>query len=120
MKIFESKFKNFKELKELEKKLDNMFSSIKVDVEFSGHFKKRILERRIEREELIETFKKLYLKFGSKLNRDHYAALVVDVFSFLNIPIVVEWEKDEFKLTPKTVVKTEKHLPARGADVLEV
>lgn len=107
----------FSQIRKIEKQLDELFKNIDVDVDFSYHFKKRIIERNISGVELINTFQKLYEKHRLKIKKDHYKALIYDISNFLNIPIDIEYNKnkDLFILTSKTIFKkpnpanTDKH-----------
>lgn len=94
-------------LKKIENKLDAMFKNLNIDINFSRHFKERFVQRKILPDEIIDTFKKLYKKYNKKIVRDDYDALIHDIFTYLNIPIAIEWsEKDnEFDLTSITVFK---------------
>jgi hypothetical protein len=100
---------NYKEIKNIEQYLDKFFNENDIDLKFSGHFKKRIIRREIEKNELIDTFLKLYSKYKQKIKRDNYKAFVFNISNYLGIPIVIEYNKskDMFNLYPKTVFKND-------------
>ena len=100
---------NYKEIKNIEQYLDKFFNENDIDLKFSGHFKKRIIRREIEKDELIDTFLKLYSKYKQKIKRDNYKAFVFNISNYLGIPIVIEYNKskDMFNLYPKTVFKND-------------
>jgi hypothetical protein len=67
MKLFE--LKSPAELIELESQLDQLMYSVGLDVEFSNHFKERLLgrDRMITIPEIVDAFKKLKKKYKRKL-----------------------------------------------------
>lgn len=92
------------DINKLEDKLDELFSTIGVDIEFTTHFKNRIRLRKIDGNEIADTFTKLYRKYKNKINNDNFKAIVVDISNYLNIPISVQDnpnsdEKDMFLIT---------------------
>ena len=100
----------------IEKKLDTLFADIGVDVDFTEHFKKRVTERNIKEEELVNTFTKLYDKYRNKIKSDDFKGLIYDVASYLNIPIEIKFSKskDEYDLIAITVIRNKKQRPTDG------
>ena len=47
----------------LEKKLDDMFEELGMDVNFTRHFKERVLERNLTEEDILELAKKIIDKY---------------------------------------------------------
>jgi len=62
----------FKVIKEidfvsLEKVLDNMFDDLDIDINFTKHFKERVLERGLTEEDIIELMSKIHDKYGDEV-----------------------------------------------------
>lgn len=100
------------ELKDVEDYVDNIFSDINVDVEFSRHFADRVNDPRnrkeIEPEELEKTFEKTRFKHSdSILNmKNDDEAVINDKFSDLNIPFAISNQKNgDKKLVGKTIMR---------------
>ena len=100
------------QLKELEKTLDKLFSEINVDIEFSRHFFDRVNDARnkdqIRISELRDLFRAEFKKYkGAFANmKDDYEAMLKSIQSKINIPFVININKDkEIELTAKTVMR---------------
>lgn len=96
------------DVKNIEKKLDKLFSDIRMDVEFTRHFIERVIQRDITEKELIDTFTKLHIKHGNNIKKDNFSGIIYDISNYLNIPIKVEYDKREndFDLVNITILKT--------------
>jgi len=99
-------------LKNIEDKLDAAFEPLNIDIEFSRHFHDRLNDPRngkdIEPQELMNTFNRLYTKFGNTLiNHKDLHAAVQDFNNNLNIPFHLEYDKSRkmFELTSKTIMR---------------
>jgi len=102
----------------LEKMLDNLYSKLGIDVEFTKHFLDRVNDIRnvtqIRLSELSNLFKKEFLKFGDVLAdiKDGVEAVLFDVSSNINIPFVMKWNPHtkEMELVAKTVMRKKNFL----------
>jgi hypothetical protein len=105
------------DLSKLEKELDVLFASLNIDIgSFGKHFQERVNDPRNEREgghikidELRDIFKKLFVQkkdILSNLKRGD-EKVINDIFSKLNVPVVVEWnsKEKELSIVPKTVMR---------------
>jgi len=124
LKMFNERL-SYREIDNLEKRLDELFSKINMDVEFTTHLRERILKRDVSESELSSTFIKLYNKYNKILKKDEFSALVFDIGTYLNLPIKVEWKpvKKEFNLYVITAIKTDdtrKPVATHGRKLLEV
>jgi hypothetical protein len=98
MRLFE--LQSTAELTELEQQLDKMFASLGLDVEFSRHFKERLLgrERNVSVEEIIHSFDQLKSKYKSRLlkakRQNRYSAVLRDFDQDLNIVFGIQQQAD--------------------------
>ena len=51
----------------LEKILDNMFEDLGIDINFTRHFKERVIERGLTEEDIIELMEKIYDTYGDEV-----------------------------------------------------
>ena len=101
------------QLNALEKALDNLFSSLNIDVEFTRHFIDRANDDRngqqITMPELVNLFKKEYKRWGKPIAQmgPDAEAVMKDLESDINIPFVLKWDRDneELDLVAKTVMR---------------
>ena len=97
----------------LEKSLDKLFKDVGIDVEFSRHFFDRLNDKRngkpIEFLELRDIFVKSYKKFKGifKQLKPGFEGVLNDVFSKLNIPFVIKYDRknNEMDLLAKTIMR---------------
>lgn len=101
------------ELKALEKILDNLFKSVKIDIEFTKHFLDRVNDPRNKKqitiEELRALFQKTYQKYKDKLSGygPNFEAVLNDIKTDVNVPFVLKWDakNNELDLVNKTVMR---------------
>ena len=101
------------QLKTLEGYLDKLFSSLGIDVEFTRHFLDRANDARngepISLKELAILFKDAYSKYGKRIAQmgPDAQAVIKDMRSDVNVPFVLDWDKDkqELDLIAKTVMR---------------
>jgi len=97
----------------LEKHLDNVFRSLKIDITFTRHFFERLGNARNKRTitigELNALFQKTHDKFGVSLTnkKDNFQAVLNDLNTNINVPFVLNVnKKGQFELVTKTVLRT--------------
>jgi len=95
-----------------EKVVDRLFDKFGIDFEFTKHFGDRMGDDRnnpcIDIKELSDLMKKIYAKQGKSLKDVKNAEAVVrDLQSDLNIPVVVKYDhrNDEFDVVAKTIMR---------------
>ena len=100
-----------KQIDDLEKFADKLLKKYQIDVEFTKHFVDRINDKRntpeIKVAELQKIFKKIKNNKGNQIksNADDQA-IIKDISSYLNIPVVIKKDKDgEIELTAKTIMR---------------
>ena len=100
-----------KQIDDLEKFADKLLKKYQIDVEFTRHFVDRINDKRntpeIKVAELQKIFKKIKSNKGNQIksNADDQA-IIKDISSYLNIPVVIKKDKDgEIELTAKTIMR---------------
>ena len=100
-----------KQIDDLEKFADKLLKKYQIDVEFTRHFVDRINDKRntpeIKVAELQKIFKKIKNNKGNQIksNADDQA-IIKDISSYLNIPVVIKKDKDgEIELTAKTIMR---------------
>jgi hypothetical protein len=102
-------------MKAFEKFVDKMFEKFNIDFEFTKHFRERMTDSRndpcINMKELAAMIQKIYKKYqnGEKsLSKFVDAeAVVKDLQSDLNMPIAVEYDRnnDELDVIAKTIMR---------------
>jgi len=99
------------ELASLEKRLDKLFSKFDIDVEFSNHFHDRLNDARNKKQitvdELSALFNDTFKKYGKHIAgmADDDEAVLVDVSSSINVPFVINIEKDGMEMVSKTIMR---------------
>ena len=101
------------QLSQVEQKLDALFNSVGMDIEFTKHFFDRLNDKRngkeIEPEELLSLYTKTYKKYGNKLQnwRDDSEALIHDFNNDINVPFVLHYNKktQELEMIAKTIMR---------------
>jgi len=102
------------ELKGIEKYADKLFQTLGIDVAFTGHFLKRVNDKRNERQlitvaELMRLFKESYRKYGKEIAKLSHKtqAVINDMMTDLNMPFVFEYNRRSkmFDLVGKTVMR---------------
>ena len=99
-----------KELNDLEKFADRLLNKFDVDIEFTKHFADRMNDKRnkpaITIAELQRLFKKMAANKGKKIKKHgNSEAILKDMQSDLNLPIVVNWKNGEFEVVNKTIMR---------------
>lgn len=98
------------DLKSLEHYLDDVFSPLNIDVDFTNHFMQRVNDARnkiaITYEELKDLFTRTYQKYGAKFRDSDvdWEGVLKDLKTDINIPFRIEWNKKKREL--ELVVKT--------------
>lgn len=101
------------DLKELEKVLDKLFATVKIDVEFTRHFLDRVNDPRNKKqitiEELRSLFQKTYQKYKDRLVKmgPDTEAVLNDLQTDINTPFALVWDKknNELDLVAKTTMR---------------
>ena len=100
------------QLKDLEKFADRLLNKFDIDVSFTKHFKERVNDGRnkpmIKVSELQQFFKKVSKHKGKRIKQmdDNEQAVLKDIQKDLNLPIVIEINKDkEFEVRVKTIMR---------------
>jgi hypothetical protein len=99
-----------KELNDLEKFADRLLNKFDVDIEFTRHFKDRMNDKRnkpaITVAELQRLFKKMADNKGRKIKKNaNKEAILKDMQSDLNLPVVINWKNGEFEVVNKTIMR---------------
>lgn len=100
-------------LQKLEYYIDQLFSRVGIDVEFTRHFLDRVNDPRngepITVPELANLFKKAYSKWGKKIAQlgPDAQAVITDMSSDINMPFVLNWNRgdQELELVAKTIMR---------------
>lgn len=124
------------DLQKAELAIDIMFRDIGLDVQFSQHFKNRVLDDGSEARdtdvtarEIYKAFNALKIKYGERLmaasnNRKEFVAILKDMSTDLNIPFVIDYDrayKGLHKLKATTLMRKRNFVPNRdGGEVLPV
>ena len=99
-----------KELNDLEKFADRLLNKFDVDIEFTRHFADRMNDKRnkpaITVAELQRLFKKMAANKGKKIKKHgNSEAILKDMQSDLNLPVVINWKNGEFEVVNKTIMR---------------
>ena len=99
-----------KQLDDLEKFADRLLAKFKIDVEFTKHFKDRMNDKRnspeIKVTELQKLFKKIQKNKGKNIQGNAgLEAVLKDLSSDLNLPVVIKQRGDEIELVNKTIMR---------------
>lgn len=119
-----------RELDSVEDKLDAVFDKFDIDVVFSRHFIERLNDKRnaseITPEELEKIYTEVSRRYGNKLSKENpsYQALMQDLSTALNIPIVMSQHpgsnSGKKKMVAKTIMKKPGFVSHSAEDVLQV
>ena len=102
------------DLMELEKALDQLFKTIGIDVVLTtNHFLQRVNDTRgegaITLDQVASIFKKAYTKYNRYITRQgpDFEGVLRDVQSQLNVPFVLNWDRDneELDLVAKSAMR---------------
>ena len=99
-----------RELDDLEKFGDRLLNKFDIDIEFTRHFADRLNDKRnkpaIDVEELKTLFKKMADNKGKKIKKHgNSEAILKDMQSDLNLPVVINWKNGEFEVVNKTIMR---------------
>jgi len=99
-----------KELSDLEKFADRLLNKFDIDIEFTRHFADRMNDKRnkpaITVAELQRLFKKMAQNKGKKIKKHgNSEAILKDMQSDLNLPVVINWKNGEFEVVNKTIMR---------------
>ena len=106
------------ELDAIEEYADRLFKELRLDVDFSSHFRERVNDPRndkpITSAELIGLFKRAFLKSGKKIAEmpPNAEAVLQDMRTDLNTPFVIEHDprKGILDLVLKTIMRKKNFL----------
>ena len=111
-KITKQKNEDFsqRDVNDLEKFADRILKKYNIDVEFTKHFVDRLNDPRnspaIKVSELQRFFKKIQRNKGRNIkNNPDIEAVLKDMSSNLNLPVVIKTKGDEFEVTNKTIMR---------------
>lgn len=98
------------QLKDLEKFGDRLLAKYDIDIEFTRHFADRMNDARnkpaIKVAEIQRLFKKIAKNKGKDIKKyGNDEAVLKDMQSDLNLPIVVKYKNGEFEVVNKTVMR---------------
>lgn len=99
-----------KQIADLERFGDRLLNKFDIDIEFTRHFADRMNDRRnnpeIRVSEIQQLFKKIARNKGMKIKNVKGAeAVLKDLQSDLNLPIVVKFKNGEFEVINKTIMR---------------
>ena len=99
-----------KDVSDLEKFADRILKKYDIDVEFTRHFVDRLNDPRnnpaIKVSELQKFFKKIQRNKGQNIrNNPDIEAVLKDMSTNLNLPVVIKKRGDEFEVTNKTIMR---------------
>ena len=96
------------EIRDLDGRLDALFSKLGIDVVFSTHFSERLQgrERDIEPQEVYDAFVKFLRKYGAEVySSKTMSGVLKDVSDDINIPFSIEMKGGGKKLHTITVMR---------------
>ena len=98
------------QLNDLEKFADKILAKFNIDIEFTRHFLDRLSDARndpmITIAELQKFYKKVQKNKGTKIkNVGDFQAVLKDLQTDLNLPVVINQKNGEFEVTHKTVLR---------------
>lgn len=108
---------SYRDLKDAEYIIEYLFKDLGLDVVWTTHFVERIEGREadVSKEELIEAFKKMKLKYGQRLmlardKQEEFVGVLKDLAADLNIPFAIDFDKkrpgqNKYKLRGITIMR---------------
>lgn len=111
--LLKESFVTQSQLNKLETELDNLFSSVGVDIEFTRHFFERVNDERNGRDitidELRMIFKEVYSEYKSRLRKfgNGFEGVFKNPPTAINIPFILQWDdrNEELDLVTKTIMR---------------
>lgn len=101
-----------KNLSKLQKEIDRFFSRFNIQIEFSGHFHKRMNERHLTNIEYVGSIFRRMMEqhpdFFTTLKKRLSQAVIQDAGKNINIPIVIKNLKDRVIIVVKTIIQKTK------------
>jgi len=99
-----------KQIDDLEKFADRMLAKYDIDITFTRHFADRMNDKRNDPEikvaELQKFFKKVQQKKGSQIKANpDIEAVLKDMSTNLNLPVVINYKNGEFEVVHKTIMR---------------
>lgn len=99
-----------KQINDLEKFADRMLAKYDIDVTFTRHFVDRMNDARNKPEikvaELQKFFKKIQKKKGAQIKSNpDIEAVLKDISTNLNLPVVINYKNGEFEVVHKTIMR---------------
>ena len=99
-----------KQIDDLEKFADRMLAKHNIDITFTRHFVDRMNDKRNDPEikvaELQKFFKKVQQKKGSQIKANpDIEAVLKDMSTNLNLPVVINYKNGEFEVVHKTIMR---------------
>ena len=99
-----------KQIDDLEKFADRMLAKYDIDITFTRHFADRMNDKRNDPEikvaELQKFFKKVQQKKGSQIKANpDIEAVLKDMSTNLNLPVVINYKDGEFEVVHKTIMR---------------
>ena len=99
-----------KDVNDLEKFADRILKKYNIDIEFTRHFVDRLNDPRnspaIKVSELQKFFKKIQRNKGRNIKSNpDIEAVLKDMSTNLNLPVVIKTKGDEFEVTNKTIMR---------------
>lgn len=99
-----------KQINDLEKFGDRLLNKFDIDIEFTRHFADRMNDARnkpaISVSEIQRLFKKIAREKGQNIKKHRNGeAVLKDIQSDLNLPVVVNFKNDEFEVVNKTIMR---------------
>jgi len=99
-----------KQIDDLEKFADRMLAKYDIDITFTRHFVDRMNDNRNDPEikvaELQKFFKKIQKKKGSQIKANpDIEAVLKDMSTNLNLPVVINYKNGEFEVVHKTIMR---------------
>jgi hypothetical protein len=109
-KIYNNEEVSQKQIDDLEKFADRMLAKYDIDVTFTRHFVDRMNDKRNDPEikvaELQKFFKKIQKKKGSQIKSNpDIEAVLKDMSTNLNLPVVINYKNGEFEVVHKTIMR---------------
>lgn len=101
------------ELRALERRLDELYTSLGLDLEFSDHFMDRINDPRNKKQITVSELYKLFIEelkvHGKKIAQagPDFEAVFMDISTDLNVPFILRWNytKNELEVIAKTIMR---------------
>lgn len=99
-----------KEINDLEKFGDRLLNKFDVDIEFTKHFADRLNDKRnkpsISTDEIKALFQKMADNKGKRIKKHaNQEAILKDMQTDLNLPVVINWKNGEFEVVNKTIMR---------------